>query len=73
MSAFRCLNTILTFFNWILSLSQETTVVFAHYYTNWMLLDAGPFLDPYVPFLFLFFCFCLSHWYFDVNNTVCTI
>ena len=24
--------------------------MFAHYYTNWMLLDAGPVLDPYMPF-----------------------
>ena len=28
--------------------------MFAHYYTSWMLLDAGPILDPYMPF-FLFF------------------
>ena len=29
--------------------------MFAHYYTNWMLLNAGPVLDPYVPFFFFFF------------------
>ena len=33
------------------SLSQVTTVMIAHYSMNWMLLDAGPVLDPYMPFL----------------------
>ena len=32
----------------MLSLSKATTFMLAYYYTNWMLLDAGPILDPYV-------------------------
>ena len=41
-----------------LSLSPAATVMFAHYYTNWMLLDAGPVPDTYMPF---FFFLSLSH------------